>query len=644
MKAVRSLTSVAMLLACSTLVSARQGDWPTYGQDQGGQRYAALTQITPTNVSRLEVAWTYHMRPEGAPHPKAGDDPIRMVSEGTAPQTPFSASQVTPLVVGGRMFITTPYNRVVALDPATGKELWVYQVPEGRPSTRGLEYWPGDTKAPARIFFGTREGLVYALDAATGKLAAGFGNGGVLQLRTPDIMQGSLPEKALGITYYGLTSPPIVFDNLLITGSSVQELPVLGASGDVRAWDVHTGKLVWRFHSIPRKGEPGHDSWPEGSTEGRSGVNVWGFMSVDARRGIVYMPFGAPAIDRWGGDREGDNLFSSSIVAADAKTGKYLWHFQVVHHDIWDYDTQSAPLLFDARVDGKTIPAVAITNKSGLVFVLDRTNGKPIFPIEERPVPQSDVPGEKTSPTQPFPMVTEPLSRTFVDVDKDIANVTPELEAWCRNYVKTQNVKSSGLYWPPSTEESRLFIPSTEGGVDWGGMAYDPKRNLLFVNSNDRASIIRFQKNDGFPPYMARGPGNGQFAMLRTKMPCLPTPWGHMNAIDMATGKIAWRSVLGVTDSLPAEKAKTGRPSMGGPIATEGGVVFIGATDDDRFRAFDSRTGAELWSVKLAASAHAVPISYLAGGRQMVAIAATGGGFLATPIVSDEIVAFALPK
>jgi quinoprotein glucose dehydrogenase len=632
--------SAACLLLSAAPAFAVTGDWPTYGQDAGGKRFSDLRQLTPSNVADLKVAWTYHMRPAGADGPVGVDT----MWAGTGSRPGFITSQVTPLVVGGRMFITTPYKRVVALDPSTGKELWVYDLPKGNPSTRGLEYWPGDKKTAPRVVFGTREGQLYVLDAATGQPIKSFGDNGVVELRTPDVAHG-VATAARGITYYGLTTPPSIYGDLIITGSSVQESPVVGGSGDVRAWDIRTGKLVWTFRSIPAKGEFGYDTWAEGSTEGRSGVNVWGFMSVDAKRGIVYMPFGAPANDRWGGDRAGNNLFSSSIVAADATTGKYLWHFQVTHHDIWDYDTQSAPLLFEAKVGGKSQPAVAITNKSGLLFVLNRVTGKPIFPIEERAVPQSTTPGERTSPTQPYPLVTPPFGLTYFDVAKDaVANVTPELKAYCENLVRTSGVVSSGLYTPPSLEHPTFFLPSTEGGVDWGGMTFDPTRNLLFVNSNTRGSIVRQAKAEGFPPYNTRGEGTHRFIMEGTRMPCLPTPWGHMIAVDMNTGKFAWKSVLGVTDELPEAINKTGRPSLGGAISTAGGLVFVGGTDDARFRAFDSANGKEVWTYKLPASAHATPMTYQAADRQFVAIAATGGGFLGTPIASDEIVAFALPK
>ena len=361
-----SLSALALLLASGSTCAASAppaGDWPTYGHDKGGQRHSPLSDITPANVTSLVPAWTYHMKPPAEPAAAAPGDANAEAQRqaeglGGAPtlsrrRSRFSGSQVTPLVVGGRMFVSTPYGRVVALDPSSGKELWATAIPgPGQPSLRGVEYWPGDGKLAPRIIFGTRDGRLIALDAATGQFAQGFGTGGVVEMKTPDVLNGAEAR------FYGMTSPPIVFGNLVITGSAVQEFPPLGAAGDVRAWDARSGKLVWSFHSVPRKGEKGYDSWQPGSAERRSGVNAWGFLTVDAARGIVYMPFGAPAFDRYGGDRKGDNLFGTSLVAADARTGKYLWHFQVVRHDIWDNDLQAPPLLFDMNVRS----AAAITN------------------------------------------------------------------------------------------------------------------------------------------------------------------------------------------------------------------------------------------------------------------------------------------
>jgi quinoprotein glucose dehydrogenase len=636
-------------------------DWPTYGHDPGGTRYSPLTQITPANVGRLQAAWVYHMKPASGAGAGSG-------SAG------FSAGETTPLVINGTMYVSTPYGRVVALDPTTGKEKWVFPLPSGSPSTRGVEYFRGDTSTSAQIVFGSTDGKLYSVDAVTGEPNDTFGVKGVVDLNTPEIMQGQPGND-------GLSSPPIMFKNLIIIGGRTQEAPAQGPAGDVRAFDVHDGKLVWTFHSIPREGEPFHDSWSGDSWKNRSGVNVWGLMTVDAERGIVYMPFGAPATDRWGGDREGDNLFSTSVVAADANTGKYLWHFQMIHHDIWDGDASAPPLLFDVKKDGKTIPAVALMCKNGLVFIVDRVTGKPIYPVEERPVPQSEVPGEHTARTQPFPSKPAPLSRMTMTA-ADIATVTPELQAACSKLI--EGVQLGGPYLPVAYNRLRVALPGNHGGVNWGGASFSPQLGYIFVNSNEYGQLQGYAErattsapvadaargrngdpemppqgaapagrgrgrgglgrgNGGGAPFAAV-PGGGRFKDAATNMMCTQPPWGQLTAIDVNTGEFAWRVPLGVTDALPADKQKTGRPGNGGSIATAGGVVFIGATDDSRFRAFDAKTGQELWVVKLAAPAHATPSTYQGrDGRQYVVVTSTGGGFLDDPTADDSITAFALP-
>jgi quinoprotein glucose dehydrogenase len=384
-------------------------------------------------------------------------------------------------------------------------------------------------------------------------------------------------------------------------------------------------------------------------------------MTVDVKRGIVYMPFGAPATDRYGGDRPRDNLFSSSIVAADANTGKYLWHFQVVHHDIWDADLEAPPALIDIKRGGKTIPAVAVVSKVGLLFLFDRTTGKPIYGVEERPVPQSEAPRERTSKTQPFPLKPPPLSRMTMSA-ADIATVTPELEAYCRKLI--EGVQLGGPYLPVGYNRLRVQFPGNHGGVNWGGGAFDPSLGYLFLNTNELGQMQGYR--EPIPPAgdapaaagsegrRSRGesnnpyqnvPGGSRFKDDELNMMCQQPPWGQLTAVNVNTGEFAWRVPLGVTDSLPPDRQKTGRPGNGGPIATAGGLVFVGATDDGRFRAFDSRTGKELWTVKLGAAAQATPSTYLGSdGRQYVAVTSTGGGYLAAPLTDDSITAFALPS
>lgn len=630
-------TAVAQMPAQTTrqTTTPASREWPTYGHDPGGMRFSPLTQISPANVAGLKVAWVYHMRPEAAPGREAAG---------------LAGSEVTPIVADGLMYVATPFNRVVALDPTTGKEVWAFRLPSGNPSTRGVEYWAGDAETPAQVVFGSSNGKLYSIDAKTGHLNESFGDKGVVELNTPEIMQG-LPGSN------GLSSPPIMYRHLVITGGRTQENPPKGPAGDVRAWDIHTGKLVWTFHSVPRAGEKYNGTWAADSWKNRTGVNVWGFFTVDVARGIVYMPFGAPSVDQYGGDREGDNLFGTSIVAADANTGEYLWHFQVVHHDIWDADLTGAPALFDVRQGGRTIPAVAVINKVGLLFLLDRVSGKPIYGVEERPVPPSEVPLERAAKTQPFPLKPAPLARMTMTM-ADIATVTPELEATCRKL--TEGVQIGGPYLPVSYNRLRLQFPGNHGGVNWGGTSYNPQLGYLFVNTNEMGQLsgLRDRAPNARGPAQPNGvgnrvhpdgpyegfPGGGRFKDRATNMMCQQPPWGQLTAVNVHTGEFAWRVPLGITDSLPPDKQNTGRPGNGGTIATASGLVFVGATDDGRFRAFDAKSGKELWTVKLGGAAQATPSTYLGkDGRQYVATASTGGGFFDTPLSDDSIIAFALP-
>jgi type 1 glutamine amidotransferase len=366
-------------------------------------------------------------------------------------------------------------------------------------------------------------------------------------------------------------------------------------------------------------------------------------MTVDVERGILYMPFGAPSFDRYGGDRPGDNLFGTSIVAADARTGRYLWHFQVVHHDIWDNDLQAPPLLFDARVGGGTVPAVAVSSKNGLVFMLNRLTGEPIHAIAEHPVPASDVPGEQAAPTQPLTLVTPPLARTSFEA-ADLAQLTPEHTKGCRDWIAEKRMVAGGLYHPVRLNQPTISFPGLQGGNNWGGGAFDPRSGLLFLNTSDLGQVTELVPSTG-PLAYERGPTSGRFVQPATRLPCQKPPWGQLHALDTATGLVRWQATLGVSDDLPSGKRDTGRPNVGGPIVTAGGVVFIGATDDSRFRAFDAASGKLIWTHMLEASAHATPITYRgADGRQYVVVTATGGSFLDSPVTADTLVAFALPR
>jgi quinoprotein glucose dehydrogenase len=645
------LCQLAGIAAAASLHAAPQSagaDWPTYGHDAGGERYSPLDQITTANVGKLRPAWVFHMRPStsGATTQDAATAAQRD-AEGAGPFQPsangFAASEATPLMAEGLLFISTPYRAVVALSPETGKVVWRFEVPPpGQPSLRGVEYWPGDRRSPAEILFGTRDGRLFAIEARTGRPVASFGVNGMVDLKTAEVMGTARPNGRA--PSYGMTSPPFVFKDLVITGSAVQEFPALGAYGDIQARDVRTGRLVWTFHAVPRPGEFGHDSWAGDSWKDRSGVNNWGLMTADIRRGILFLPFGAPSWDRVGGDRHGDNLFSSALVALDAATGRRLWHFQLVRHDIWDFDLESPPTLVDVRHGGRTVPAVVLTSKSGLVFILDRTNGKPIYGVEERKVPASDTPGEQAAPTQPFPLKPAPIARITMSRD-EIADVTPELKAWCDDFVAKNDMNLGGPYLPTGYQRVTVNFPGTLGGANWGGGAFDPRLGYFVVNTLDLGQVQSLVAAPaGSPLPVRQGPGLGRFWQDSTRLPCQKPPWGRLLAVDVNTGQIAWESTLGVSDNLPGGKQNTGRPNIGGPISTAGGVTFVAATDDARFRAFDTRTGAELWSVKLEASAHATPMTYRgADGKQYVVIVSAGGSFLNSPVTSDAVTAFALP-
>lgn len=658
---------------------AASKEWPTYGHDSGGMRHSPLTEITPANVANLEIAWTYHMKPEGfvaaagggrgggrGGDPAAagrGGDPAAGGRAGApaggrggpAGDPNLRASEATPLVADGLMYIASPYNRIVALDPVTGKEVWVYVLPSGTPALRGLEYFAGDGTTPAQIVVGSNDAKLYSIDAKTGKPNPKFGTDGVVNLDTPEMTRG-LPN-----VHVPISSPGIVYKHFVIVGSHVQEGNGPGGSGDVRAFNLHDGSLAWTFHSIPQKGEPNYGTWVGNAADKRSGVNVWGFFTVDVQRGIVYIPLGNASGDLWGGDRPGNNLYSSSLVAADANTGKYLWHFQLVHHDIWDYDLESPPALVDVKRNGRTIPAVLAFNKVGLIFILDRVTGKPIYQVEERPVPKSPVPVEQTSPTQPFPVKPRPLVPLNFEM-KDINTVTPEIEAACRKWIADNNIEvGGGPFAPPAWGHSRVIFPSQIGGPNWGGAAFNPALGLAFIQANGLGQVFGVQdpasgevkKDDivgtnepgGRTGALSTTRPSGRFREPTTNMPCNAPPWGTLTAVNVNTGDIAWQVPIGVTDSLPEGKQNTGRPGMGGAISTASGLVFMGGTDDSRFRALDAKTGKELWVVKLNASVMATPSTYQGkDGRQYVSVIATGGTLGGAPLTSDEVIAFRVKK
>ena len=605
------------------------GDWPMYNRDLAGTRHSPLTQITPENVGALREAWSY---PLGA-HPTAGS-----ISGG---------SELTPVVVGGVMYATTP-DSVVALEAHSGRELWRRVLEDRVPSRRGVTYRAGEGDTPARLFV-TSGSVLLALDARTGRPAAGFGEAGSVQMP---------------VRY---DSAPTLFEDLLIVGSN-------SPPGGVRAFDAESGRLVWEFLSIPGPGEPGHGTWEDGAWRDNAGALHWAFsMTVDAERRLLYASFDSPGpFDYYGGDRPGDNLFGNSIVALDVDSGERKWHFQVVHHDIWDYDLPAAPGLLDVIVDGEPVPILALAAKTGFMYILDRATGEPVFGIEERPMLPSDVPGEQASPTQPIPVKPPPIARVSFSPEDIVtaADTNAEHAAFCRDLARRSGeLINHGPFTPyvfkalDAPPRSTMLFPGSIGGANWGGTAADPSLGYVFVNTQDEASIgwvepsppgsrLPYRRNSAVGPtprfqWSEGDPESGNIIGAgEDAWPCQKPPWGQLVAVEAATGDIAWQVPLGITDALPEGKQRTGRLNMGGPITTASGLVFVGASNDRRFRAFASRTGEELWVARLDMSAHAVPITYLGrDGRQYVAVTASGAAAIDSPSPpdADAIVVFALP-
>jgi glucose dehydrogenase len=617
----------------------KPGDWPRYTRDLAGTHFSPLDQITPANVAQLAEAWSFKVRPDG------GGGLV---------------SSATPIAVDGVLYLPVG-NAVVALDGATGQEVWRHPEP-GNSARRLVTYWPGDKDHAPRIFYSSGK-AIHALDAKTGEVVPTFGENG---------------EVALDVPY---NSPPTVYKNVLAIGANVAEMPV-GPAGDSRAFDAVTGRKLWQFHTVPRPGEPGHDTWLDDGWKGRSGTNVWvWYMTVDEQTDTLFMPVGGPSPNYDGSGRPGANLFGNSVVAVDAMTGKLKWWFQTIHHDLWDSDLPAPPTLYDAKVGGKTVKALTETGKTGLMYILDRTNGKPVFGVEEKPVAKGDVPGEWYSPTQPIPVKPEPLSRkVWTPADIVTADDTSaDHAAACRKLLQDYGGTffNSGAFTPYFLHQEGGPIKASinlpmNGGSLWGGTAADPRTGMLYINTSEGGSIgyiekrkqgVNYGRGDEDSPQTwdrANLSGPGAYASFsagfkdangRTiNLPCIRPPWGRLIAINGATGDIVWQTRLGVTDALAPGKQDTGSYNgNGAPIVTSTGLLFIGATADKRFRAFDAKTGKTLWEQKLDYAAEDVPITYTGkDGRQYVAVvaAAPGGPRLPNgkPANAESLIAFALPK
>lgn len=620
------------------------GDWVSYGGNKSGDRYAPLTQLTPENVKYLEVAWTYH----------TGD-----FSSGSKEIPSTSAFETTPILIDSTLYFPTPFNRIIALNPETGQEKWTFDPKidlKGHYANqlicRGVSFWKEKNcvqpPCQRRIFMATAEAELIAVDANTGKICADFGSNGRV-----DLTDGVGEQRFKG--EYQVTSPPVIAGNFAIVGSAVSDnMRIDAPSGVLRAYDVYSGKLAWSWDLRPPVDSLRKDQLSDGGYLLGS-PNVWAPMAVDEERDLVFVPTGNPAPDYYGGVRNGIDYYGSSIVALKASTGEIVWHFQTVHHDLWDFDVPAQPTLTHIPKDGKLIPAVIQATKMGLLFCLNRETGEPIYGVEERPVPQSDVPGEQTSPTQPFPIKPPPLVPHELSADDAWGPLGMSGE--CEELIK--ELHWEGVYTPPKLGKPTLMYPGNAGGSNWGGIAADPNRHIVVANVMDMAWKVTLIPSSEYEQARKDNPGveiapqyGTPYALKREmlvsslELPCSPPPWGSLAAVDLKTGDILWQNPLGtVRDIAPVPlKIKLGVPNLGGPIITASGLIFIAATMDDYIRAFDIHTGKQLWEARLPAGGQATPMTYRVdkSGKQYVVIAAGGHGRAGTKL-GDAVVAYALP-
>jgi quinoprotein glucose dehydrogenase len=603
-------------------------------------------------VSKLRVAWT--VSTGEAALPAASSDRFSL--------------EATPIVVDGTMYLSTPLGKVLALDPTTGKARWIFDAKINQSlrfgdfTNRGVSTWLDSSAAPGApcrrtIFLAALDARVIALDAATGVPCTAFGNAGTVDLRAGLRIPPAYTEE------YEETSPPAIINGLVIVGSGVSDNGRTdAASGEVRAFDARTGALKWTWHPVPQDpADPAYRSWENPNAHRTGAANTWSVIATDPARDLVFLPTSSPSPDYFGGERLGDNRYGNSIVALRARTGQVAWHFQTVHHDLWDYDNASPPSLVTLRRDGREIPVVLQGTKTGMLFVLNRETGAPVFPVEERPVPASDVPGERASPTQPFSALRLSPHRLSAD---DAWGLTPSDRAWCHDRIAA--LRNEGIFTPPSLKGT-LVVPSNIGGAHWGGVAFDPERQIVIVPVNRVAAEVQLIPRvelDSVRARQRRGErvdGDWEYANMRgtpygmrrriLRNPqgslCVPPPFGALVAISLTSGKTLWEVPLGSTrdllppDARPLLPPGDGSPNLGGPIATAGGLVFIAASIDRALKAFDIETGRELWRGELPAGGKATPMTYRgADGKQYVVVAAGGGGVWGK---GDAIVAFSLP-
>ena len=638
-----------LLAAAVAPVGAQQADgkeWPNYGRDAGGSRYSPLAQITRENVSQLASAWTFH----------TGEAELKLERGGSP------ALETTPILVDGTLYVTTPLGRVIALDPATGIERWRFD-PKidvkggyGDFANRGVSTWRDRRAATGsacarRIYIATIDARLIALDARGGAPCAEFGVQGTIDLRL------GLRLAPFEFSAYEETSPPLVVNDLVVVGSAIADNSrAAPASGEVRAFDARTGRLRWTWDPIPQSpSDPAYSTWEDGSAARTGAANAWSALVADAERDMVFIPTSSAAPDYFGGLRKGSNRYANSVVALRASTGQMVWHFQTVHHDLWDYDNASPPALATVMLNGRRIPAVVQTTKTGMMFILNRETGVPLFPVKERPVPASDLPDEKAWPTQPFTTVTPPLVPHRL-AEADVWGGTAAERDGC--LVQLHGLRNEGIFTPPSLQGT-LAIPSNIGGAHWGGVAIDVTRGIVVVPVNRLAAIVQLIPSEQYDRTEARKeidrlgyqytPMQGTPYVMRRRLfmssgglPCTKPPFGALVAVSLNTGRLLWDVPLGTVpapDGTPASPT-LGSPNLGGPIVTAGGLVFVGGTLDRAFHAMDIESGREVWTARLPAGARATPMTYEFNGRQYVVIAAGGGDRFGA---GDAIVAFALP-